>query len=172
MERMSEVCETIARNLGISGDDCDAIRAASRLHDIGKIGVPDQILLKEGPLTSLERLTMNTHTRIGHELLSGSDDPTLHLAAVIALTHHEWFDGTGHPYGLAGEDIPIEGRIAAVADVFDALTSDRPYREALPSAEALEMMMRGRGTQFDPLVFDAFMVSAAEVAVGPMITRA
>lgn len=165
IDRMSVACEGIARILNMGDERCAAIRVASLLHDIGMIGVPDAVVLKRGPLTALERRAMNTHAHIGHELLRGTSEPTVQLAAVIAQTHHEWFDGSGYPDGRAGKDIPIAGRIAAVADVFDALTSDRPHRKALALPEALEVMKPGRGTQFDPVVFDAFRAGLARIAV-------
>lgn len=155
MSRMSTMCGVLAAGLGLPPARCTLIRQASMLHDIGKIVVPDQILLKPGPLTPAERTLMERHVVVGHEMLGASDDPVLRLAAVIALTHHERPDGTGYPNGLRGDEIPVEGRIAAVADVFDALTSDRVYRRALPFPVAFELMQQGRGTQFDPRVLDA-----------------
>ncbi|MCY7304327.1 MAG: diguanylate cyclase [Thermoleophilia bacterium] len=153
-ERMSRMCEKIARRLGLDEDRCRLLREASPLHDIGKIAIPDEILLKRGAFTDQERRTMQRHAEIGHRLLTGSASEVLDLAATIALIHHERWDGDGYPYGLAGEAIPLEGRIASVADVFDALTTERVYRPALPVATALEMMREQRGAQFDPLVFD------------------
>lgn len=153
-ERMSRMCEKIARRLGLAEERCRLLREASPLHDIGKIAIPDEILLKRGPFTDQERRTMQRHAEIGHRLLSGSASEVLDLAATIALVHHERWDGDGYPYGLAGEAIPLEGRIAAAADVFDALTTERVYRPALPVHTALEMMREQRGAQFDPLVFD------------------
>ena len=146
------MCEQIARRLGLDEDRCQLLRDASPLHDIGKIAIPDDILLKRGPFTDEERRTMQRHAEIGHRLLSGSASEVLDLAATIALTHHERWDGNGYPYGIAGEAIPLEGRIASVADVFDALTADRVYRQALPAEEALAMMREQRGAQFDPLI--------------------
>ena len=153
-ERMSRMCEQIARRLGLDEERCRLLRDASPLHDIGKIAIPDEILLKRGSFTDHERRTMQRHAEIGHRLLSGSASEVLDLASTIALVHHERWDGNGYPYGLAGEEIPLEGRIASVADVFDALTTERVYRHALPVEEALSMMRDQRGTQFDPLVFD------------------
>jgi putative two-component system response regulator len=157
VERMSGLCLMIAQGLGLDEDHCDRLREASVMHDAGKIAIPDSILLKPGPLTTEERRQMETHTTIGHDLLAGSTSPLLDLAAIIALTHHERYDGTGYPQGLAGPDIPVEGRIVAVADVYDALTSDRVYRPAMPVSEALAILEAGRGTHFDPLVLDAFL---------------
>jgi len=127
------------------------------LHDVGKIGVADEILLKRGPLSPAERIAMQRHAKIGHDILSGSERDLLELAATIAWTHHERVDGTGYPRGLAGSEIPLEGRIVAVVDVYDALTSDRPYRSALTHDNALALMCTGKGTQFDAIVLDAFM---------------
>ena len=127
------------------------------MHDVGKIGIPDRILLKPGPLTRGERTEMERHTVIGHEILSGSDSSLLNLAASIALTHHERVDGKGYPHHRRGDDIPEAGRIVAVADVFDALINDRVYRRALPLADAIKIMRRGRGKQFDATILDALL---------------
>lgn len=172
IERMSALCEFIALQLGFSPADSARIRLASTLHDIGKIAVPDAILRKPGALSTHEREIVQGHVLIGHEMLSGSDDPLLDLAATIALTHHERLDGSGYPQGLAGEQIPVEGRIAAVADVFDALTSDRVYRDALSPCRAFNTLQRGRGSLFDPRVLDALAAlreieqARAEAAAG------
>jgi diguanylate cyclase (GGDEF)-like protein len=156
-ERMSRYCELLARRLELDDAHCELIRLASGLHDVGKIAIPDRILLKPGSLTESERRVMERHTEIGYRLLADSSSELLDLAATIALTHHERFDGTGYPRGLAGEAIPLEGRIAAVADVFDAITSNRVYRPALALDAAVELIREGRGTQFDPLVLDLFL---------------
>ena len=161
-ERMSRMCEKIARRLGLDEERCRLLREASPLHDIGKIAIPDEILLKRGAFTDQERRTMQRHAEIGHRLLTGSASEVLDLAATIALVHHERWDGDGYPYGLAGEAIPLEGRIASVADVFDALTTERVYRAALSVETALEMMREQRGAQFDPLVFDVLEGIAGE----------
>ncbi len=157
IERVALHCDLIARRLGLDEAFCEAIRIASPLHDIGKIGIPDAVLLEPGPLDARERALIERHTEIGHRILSGSGSELLELAASIALTHHEHWDGSGYPAGLRGEEIPLEGRIAAVADVFDALTSDRVYRAAFDVGEALELLRAGRGSQFDPNVLDAFL---------------
>lgn len=156
VERMSRSCALICGQLGSTDVECEELRIASALHDIGKIGIPDAVLLKPGPLDPGERAVMERHPQIGHEILSGSADPVMALAARIALSHHERIDGTGYPNGLHGNTIPLEGRVAAVADVFDALTRDRVYRTALPVERALSILRAGRGTQFDPVVLDAF----------------
>ncbi|MEA2451610.1 MAG: cyclic di-GMP phosphodiesterase [Actinomycetota bacterium] len=162
-ERMSRYCELIARLAGKDDRDCDLIRSASVMHDVGKIGVPDSILLKAGPLDAEEAEIMRSHCEIGHKILSGSDWELLNLAALIALTHHEHLDGSGYPRGLKGDEIPFEGRVAAIADVFDALVSNRVYRKAFSLGEALEMMRAGRGTHFDPELFDLFVDSMDQV---------
>ena len=155
---MSDYCRDAARELGLPADRCDLIRAASAMHDIGKIGVPEDILLKPGQLTADERASMEEHSEIGYRILAGSRSELLQLAAVIAWTHHEKFDGSGYPRGLAGDRIPLEGRLAAVADVYDALTRDRVYRPRFARSDAIEMLESGRGTHFDPDVLDALLV--------------
>jgi PAS domain S-box-containing protein len=171
VERMSTYCEMIARRLGFNEERCRDIRMASAMHDAGKIAVPDSILLKPGPLTATERRIMETHAEVGWNLLSGSEWDVLELAALIAYTHHERFDGGGYPRGLAGSEIPIEGRITAVADVFDALTTDRVYRAALTAEQALDVMRAGRGTHFDPLVFDAFLADWEAIKAVKKLSR-
>jgi HD-GYP domain-containing protein (c-di-GMP phosphodiesterase class II) len=155
--RMSLYCSAIAEALGLDSRQCQAIGIASRLHDVGKIGIPDKILLKSVALTREERAIIERHCRAGWEILVGAGSEILQLAAVVALTHHEWFDGTGYPQKLAGESIPLPGRIAAIADVFDALTSERPYRAVLPVTQARTVMLAERGTHFDPSLLDLFM---------------
>jgi cyclic di-GMP phosphodiesterase len=163
IKRVSLYCHLLARAIGLDGDRCELIRIVSPLHDIGKIAIPDRILLKPGPLTAEERTIMQGHAEAGYHMLLGSGEELLDLAATIARTHHERYDGAGYPCRLAGTGIPIEGRIAGVADAFDALTSDRVYRPAVPLEETLEVMRAGRGTQFDPEVLDAFLDSLGEV---------
>ena len=163
IERVSLYCELIAQRLGLDPDMREQLRIASPMHDIGKIGIPDSILLKPGPLDPAERAAMERHAEIGHRILAGSGAELLDLAATIAWTHHERFDGGGYPQGLAGEAIPLAGRIAAVADVFDALTSDRAYRGAVPFHEAIAQLRSGRGSQFDARVLDAFLEGAGEI---------
>jgi putative two-component system response regulator len=164
LSRMGIYCEEIARRLALDAKVCETIALAGQMHDIGKIAIPDDILLKPGPLTSRERRQMQDHAEIGRQILAGSESPLLQLAESIAWTHHEHFDGGGYPRGLQGDHIPIEGRVAAVADVFDALTRDRPYREALPFGTATEIMAQGRGSHFDPDILDTFMSEIAEEA--------
>jgi response regulator RpfG family c-di-GMP phosphodiesterase/DNA-binding CsgD family transcriptional regulator len=163
VERMSRSCALIARGLGWKPEACSQLRAASAMHDIGKVGVPDSVLRKPGKLAPDERLLIEAHAQIGHDILAGSDDEVLDLAATVALTHHERFDGTGYPHQLEGEAIPPPGRVAAVADVFDALTHDRIYRGAFSLSEALEIMRDGRGTHFDPAVLEAFEAVLPEI---------
>lgn len=160
VERVGRYAELLA---GFTEVPANVVRVASLMHDVGKIAVGASILQKPGQLTSTERQGMERHCEIGYQLLSGSDSELLELAATIALTHHERFDGTGYPQGLRGENIPAEGRVVAVADVFDALTSDRAYRPAFSVEEALTIMREGRGTQFDPEVLDLFLSCLDEV---------
>ena len=161
--RMSLYCALLARLAGLEADRAELIRIASPMHDVGKIGIPDRILLKPGRLTEDERRVMEAHTEMGHRILAGSGVELLDLAARMALTHHERIDGTGYPARAAGDEIPIEGRICAIADVFDALTSDRVYRQAFQPDEARAMMLEGRGTQFDAELLDLFLGSFEDV---------
>ncbi|HEX7278493.1 MAG TPA: HD domain-containing phosphohydrolase [Solirubrobacterales bacterium] len=155
--RIARIASYLASQLGLDDEQIQLLRAAAPMHDVGKIAVADEILLKPGPLAPEERSEMERHAEAGHQILNGSDSELLQMAARIALTHHEWFDGGGYPRGLAGEEIPIEGRIVAVADVFDALLSDRPYRAAMSLEEAVEILRSGRDTQFDPEVVDVLL---------------
>lgn len=154
--RMSLYCALLARLAGLGAERAEELRIASPMHDVGKLGIPDQILLKPGRLTVGERRVMEGHTEMGYRILAGSGVELLDLAAELALTHHERIDGTGYPRGLAGDEIPLEGRIATIADVFDALTSDRVYRPAFDPEEARQMMTAGRGKQFDADLLDLF----------------
>jgi putative two-component system response regulator len=163
IERMSDICALIAEKLGFDPDRREMLREASKLHDVGKVAVPDGILNKPGGLTPEERSLMERHAEAGYRLLADSDSELLSLAATIARTHHELYDGTGYPWSLGGEEIPLEGRIACVADVFDALTQDRPYRAAYTHEEAVEIMIHGYGTRFDPRVFDALIASLDQI---------
>lgn len=163
IDRMGRYCALLAEKIGWSEARCDLLRMAAPLHDVGKIGIPDSILLKPGALTTDERTEIQRHAEIGHEILKDSDSPLLDMAARIALSHHEHWDGNGYPKGIAGEDIPVEGRMAAIADVFDALTSDRVYRPAMTVEKALTIMSDGRGTHFDPTLLDVFFDSIVEV---------
>jgi len=162
-DRVGEISAQIARALGFSDDYADMIRFAGRLHDIGKIGIPDSILLKPGKLSPEEFAVMASHTAIGARILSGGSSEVVMLAERIALSHHEKWDGTGYPRHLVGSAIPLEGQVAAVADVFDALTSDRPYRQAFPMERAVEIMRGESGRHFDPRLVDLFLENVDEV---------
>lgn len=153
----------LARACGLDEEGAHAIELAAPMHDVGKVAIPDAILLKRGELNPGEREVMQRHTQIGHDILAHSGSPLLDLAGEIALTHHERFDGSGYPAGLPSQKIPLAGRIVAIADVFDALTSDRPYRARLPLQRALEIMREGRGTHFDPVLLDCFLKHLDEV---------
>lgn len=168
VERMAEYCALIARRLGWNEEEIERLRAAAPMHDVGKVGVPDEILLKPGPLTADERCVMERHTLVGHEMLAGSSIAEIELGALIALTHHEHFDGNGYPEGRSGSDIPLAGRIVAVADVFDALTTDRVYRPAMSVGDALQILHDGRARQFDPRVLDAFDAALDEILAARM----
>lgn len=157
IQRIGLFSRELASKLGLPGAEVDVIGEASQLHDIGKIGVPDKILLKPGRLTDVEFEWMKTHTLIGAEILSGSRDPLLQAAEAIALTHHEWHNGHGYPYGLKGEDIHLYGKIVTVVDVYDAMLHKRSYKSPVPLDETIDIMRRRRGIQFDPVVFDAFL---------------
>jgi putative two-component system response regulator len=158
--RMSGYCAILAERFGI---DPARMKLASVLHDVGKIATPDSVLLKPGPLTESERAEMERHAQTGYELLRGSSSTVLTLGASIALTHHEKYDGSGYPAGLSRAEIPLEARIAAVADVFDALTSDRVYRPAWTLDDTLDELRTQRGKHFDPLVLDAFFASLDKI---------
>ncbi len=154
--RVTEYCNLLASSLGLSAHEIEMITAASPLHDIGKLGIPDSILLKPGKLTEDEFDVIKNHPSIGYAMLIHSKRDLLQAAAVIANQHHEKWDGSGYPQGLAGEDIHIYGRIVALADVFDALTSDRIYRKALPDKEVLDLIKHEKGKHFDPVLVDIF----------------
>jgi putative two-component system response regulator len=163
VQRMSSYCEILARQLGLPEHHCELLRLSSQLHDVGKVAIHDSILCKPGMLTAPEQVVMQTHAEIGYEMLAGSTSEVVQMGALISRTHHERWDGNGYPRGLAGEGIPREGRIAAVADVFDALTSDRVYRPAFPVRLAVDKMQAERGSHFDPAVLDAFMAALPKV---------
>jgi len=163
LQRMSRYCQLIARRIGLDEATCELLRIASPMHDVGKLGIPDRILLKPGKLTPDEFTIMKGHAEIGYRILVGSDATPLKMAATIAHTHHEKWDGNGYPRGLKGEDIPLYGRIAAIADVFDALTSARPYKPAWALEDALQLIRTNRGTHFDPTLVDVFFDALPEV---------
>jgi putative two-component system response regulator len=162
VQRMSRYCALLARRLGWDSERCEDIRLASTLHDTGKIGIPDHILHKPDRLTPYEFKIMQQHVDIGYRILHGSKNELIQSAATIAWTHHEKYDGSGYPRKLSGEAISLEGRIAAIADVFDAITSKRVYHPAYPVATALQIMRDGRGKHFDPSVLDTFLASIDE----------
>lgn len=163
IDQMSRYCGLLAVRAGLGVERAELIRKASRLHDIGKICIPRHILLKPERLTSDEFQIVQRHAEIGHSILAGSRIDWMELGAVIALTHHEHYDGGGYPRGLAGNQIPFVGRIAAIADVFDALTSRRPYKSAMSTQTAVDIMLEGRGKQFDPSALDLFLRSLDDV---------
>jgi putative two-component system response regulator len=164
IQRVSRLSQAIARRLSLPQKVQDSLLYAAPMHDVGKIGIPDEILLKPGVLNEDEWEVMKTHSLIGSQILSGSDSDILKMGEEIALTHHERWDGGGYPHHLAGEQIPITGRIVAVADVFDALTSRRPYRDPLPDEKATALVRDGADSQFDPRIVDAFISLGDEVA--------
>ena len=183
--RVGKYCRVIASELGMGEDYCRQIEHAAQLHDVGKIGIPDSVLLNPGkldveefevmkqhcglgcqimePLSTDDTARVKRHAEVGAFIMDGVDSPMLELAAVIARTHHEKWDGTGYPNRMKGDQIPIEGRICCVADVFDALTSDRPYKEKFPLRKCLEIMISERGTRFDPIVLDAFFKRLGDI---------
>jgi putative two-component system response regulator len=163
VQRMSRYAAVIACRLGLSHNAVENILYAAPMHDVGKIGIPDYILLKPGKLDPDEWQLMQEHTLIGGEILGGSRSGFVQLGELIALTHHESWDGGGYPHGMAGNEIPMAGRITAIADVFDALTSKRPYKEAVPVDESMDIIRQGRGTLFDPQVVDVFFDAFREI---------
>ncbi len=167
-QRIGRTASMIAEALGMPDDKVKLIRLAAPLHDIGKIGVSDQILLKPGRLSEKEFELMRSHVNIGAFILSRSRSPILRVGEEISRTHHEWWDGSGYAAGLKGEEIPISGRIVAVADVFDALVNDRPYKKAWPIDQAVAEIVRLSGSQFDPRVVKAFESLDHELLVAPV----
>ncbi|MCB8881558.1 HD domain-containing protein [Acidisoma cellulosilytica] len=161
--RLARIASRLAELAGTGAGFARQILEAAPLHDIGKIGIPDRILLKPGALTDEERVRMQTHTSIGHNLLSGSGMPLLDFAAEIALTHHEKWDGSGYPRGLRGETIPLAGRVVAIADVFDALLSKRPYKRAWSADEVESYLRRESGQHFDPRLTSVFLANFPEM---------
>jgi len=161
--RMAQFSSLIAERLGLSEEERHVIETAAPMHDIGKIGTPDNILLKPGKLDAEELVIMRTHARIGYEILKDSPSKYLQMGAVIARGHHEKFDGSGYPDGLAGEAIPLPARIVAVADVFDALTSERPYKHAWSIQDALQYLQAEQGRHFDPACVQAFLAQFDKV---------
>ncbi len=164
--RMSRYAQRLARELGLSDDDCELLHAAAPMHDVGKIGIPDTILRKPGRFNDEELAIMRQHAEIGARIIGeqvGDGSPLIELARTVALTHHEKWDGSGYPHGLAGEDIPLPGRIVAVADVFDALTSVRPYKQPWTVEDAMALLKRERGRHFDPVLIEHFERILADI---------
>ncbi|MDJ0769163.1 MAG: tetratricopeptide repeat protein, partial [Ilumatobacter sp.] len=155
--RVGDLAAEIAHALGKPPEWCEQLRLAARLHDIGKVAVPDSVLRKTGPLTVEEYEMMKSHTSMGHRILAGNSAPMFQMAAELAQSHHEWWDGSGYPLGLSQASIALTGRIVGVADVYDALLSKRPYKRAWPLEEAARFVVSGRGGQFDPDIVDAFV---------------
>jgi two-component system, response regulator RpfG len=163
--RMAKYSRLIAEELGLMSDHCDLIELAAPMHDIGKIGIPDHILQKPGKLSPEEMVIMKTHPLIGFRILQDSPSKYLMLGATIALSHHEKYDGNGYPYGSKGDDIPLEARIVAVADVYDALTSNRPYKRAWSNEDSLEYLTTNSGKHFDPACVDAFVAQYGAISL-------
>jgi putative two-component system response regulator len=161
--RVGHISEFLANKFGLSDEKCETVLYASMMHDMGKVGISDNILLKQGPLTDDEREVIKTHTSMGFEMLSYSKMPLLQASAEIALTHHEKWDGTGYPRGLKGDNIPIFGRIVAVADVFDALRSERPYKKAFDDDTVKGIFKKDSGVHFDPSLVDILLTNYDEI---------
>lgn len=161
--RMGFVAEEIALLAGMPAEQAAMLRMTAPMHDVGKIGISDRVLKKPGPFNADERLEMNRHPEMGAHILGASHIPLFAMAAEVALSHHERWDGGGYPKGLKGEDIPLAGRIAAVADFFDAITMDRCYRAAFSDERALEMLQAESGKAFDPHLVDVFIANAPRI---------
>jgi two-component system, response regulator RpfG len=162
--RMAKYSREIGEALGLSEKECDEIEYAAPMHDIGKIGIQDKILLKPGKFNKEEWTSMQEHTRIGHSILSNSQSRYIQTGSIIALNHHERFDGSGYPNGISGKDIPLVARIVAVADVYDALVSPRPYKTAWSIADAQDYLHKQAGSQFDPICVEAFFERLDNIA--------
>ena len=163
IHRISQYCGLLAKAIALSPGEVELIIYASPMHDVGKIGTPEAILLKPAKLDHQERKIIKQHTILGGNILSDSSSELIQIGRVIALSHHEKWDGSGYPQGLAGEDIPLFGRVCAIADVFDALTTERPYKTIIPNEESKEIMKEGRGKHFDPKLLDLFFDNFTEV---------
>ncbi|MDK9698758.1 MAG: response regulator [bacterium] len=156
LQRMSHYCTVLAKGIGLPASEVDTILHAAPMHDVGKLGIPDSILKKHGRLETDERAIMKQHPAIGARIIGGSSSELLQVSELIALTHHERWDGTGYPNGMSGKEIPLYGRIASIADVFDALTTIRPYKKAFTNQEAYDFLRNGQGSHFDPELIDVF----------------
>ena len=163
IERIGRYSQIVGMAMHLQPGTVDLLLHAAPMHDVGKLGIPDSILLKPGPLDQEERRIMNTHTTIGGQILSGSSSPVIQMGERVALTHHERWDGSGYPKGIGEEEIPLEARICSVVDFFDALTMDRPYRRAVPNDEVVEMIVEERGKSFDPAVVEIFLRVRADL---------
>ncbi len=163
VRRMSRYSAAVARQIGMDEAEVETILYSASMHDLGKIGIPDSILRKPGPLDAAEWIIMKQHTLIGAEILKESQASFIQLGETIARYHHEKWDGSGYPFQLRGTQIPLVGRVAAIADVFDALTSERPYKKSFSVERSLAIIAEGRGSHFDPDVVDAFMAIEAEI---------
>ncbi len=163
LERIRGYCYVLARGMDFEMQDAEVISYASMLHDIGEIGIPDTMLMKAGKLSPYEMEQIKRHPIIGAELLRGSQSVVLQMGETIALTHHERWDGSGYPYGIKGEAIPVPGRICALADIFDALTTRRPYKDEIPVAEAYQLILDNSGVLFDPVLVQAFSENFDEI---------
>ncbi len=161
--RISKYCRLLARAIGLDDIEVELLQQASPMHDVGKIGVPDKVLLKPGKLDAEERALMEKHCEIGAKIIGEQAIPLFQTARTVALTHHERWDGSGYPRGLAGEQIPMEGRIVAIADVFDALISERPYKQAWPLDQAVQFIQENAGLHFDPMLVEVFMDHLDEI---------
>jgi len=161
--RVGEMSAFVAKEFGWDEHDCELMRLAAPMHDMGKVGIPDKILLKPGKLTEEEFVIMKEHATIGHTILSQKTTPLLKLAAEIALTHHEKYNGFGYPHGVSGDEIPLSGAIVAVVDVFDALLSERPYKQAFSLEKTLEILKNDSGTHFNPKIVEIFFKYIDEI---------
>jgi cyclic di-GMP phosphodiesterase len=163
LERIRGYCYVLARGMDFEMQDAEVLSYASMLHDIGEIGIPDVLLTKAGKLSPYEMEQVKRHPIIGAEILRGSPSVVLQMGETIALTHHERWDGSGYPYGIKGEEVPVPGRICALADIFDALTTRRPYKDEIPVAEAYELIVDNSGVLFDPALVGAFSENFDEI---------
>lgn len=163
LRRMSSYCEILCRQIQFSFANCELVRLASQLHDVGNVTIPDELLLKPGKLTDEEFEIVKGHAEAGHRVLGGRKSAVVQIGGLIARSHHERWDGGGYPQGLCDREIPSLGRIVAIADCFDALTSNRPYRSALPTATAIEVVHDERSLSFDPHLVDEFLKTLPEL---------